>query len=155
MNVIAILFLASLAHAQDMPQLPDVPEVQLETSGGSILALEQGQRAPRAGMLIADEDLAAWRLEIRRLRFQLDAQRNVFQLTMEARLEQERARTRAAEDRLELRDRLWGQRAQELSDQLAVSRADEGPAWYEHPVLWFAAGVACSVAIVVAVSSSR
>lgn len=159
-SALFVISLAVVARADDEQSprgdlplavvLPDAPDVQLP--GGEILALEQGERAPRPGMLIGDEDLVAWRQTIERLSYQLAAERALAGQLLTARLEMERARTRAAEERLTLHETLWRQRAEELSRDLARARADSGPSWYESPILWFAGGVVVTVVAVVAIA---
>lgn len=138
-TMVLMLALPSMAMAQE---LPEVPDVELPMSG-EIVALERGDRAPSAGMLILDADLVAWRHRIERLTFELHAERVTNAAICESRIEQERLRLAAAEDRLELRERLWGEEATRLAGELATAReaANAGPDFLEHPLLWFGAGV--------------
>lgn len=140
-----------VASAQE-PQL-EVPDVQLPTTG-EILALDAGDRAPRAGMLIEDADLVLWRQTIERLTFQLAALRELDARTLALRLDEERARTRAAEERTALRDELWRARAEEISAALSASRGREGPAWYEQPLLWLVVGAVLGGALVGLIASA-
>lgn len=136
--VLVLVLLPSMAMAQE---LPEVPEVELPVSG-EIVALERGDRAPSAGMLILDADLVAWRHRIERLTFELHAERVTAAAICESRIEQERLRLAAAEDRLELRERLWGDEASRLAAELVTAReeANAGPDFLEHPLLWFGTG---------------
>lgn len=142
------------AFAQDVAPLV-VPDVQLPASH-EILALDSGDRAPRDGMLINDEDLVAWRQRIEQLTFQLAALRELDSRTLALRLDEERARTGAATDRASLRDELWRQRAAELSASLATAQAQaaRGPAWYDAPILWTLIGAVLGGALVGLIASA-
>ena len=143
------------AEAQDAPAVSapaadvplSIPDVQLPSTG-EILALDAGERAPHDGMLIDDADLVAWRQMIERLTFQLAALRELDARTLALRLDEERARTRAADERTALRDELWRARAQELSASLATAQGRQGPAWYEQPLLWVVIGAVLGGALV-------
>lgn len=141
--LVSCAFDCGVADAQDLV----VPDAQLPTTG-EILALDAGERAPHDGMLIADEDLVAWRQAIERLTFQLAALRELDARTLALRLDEERARTRAAEERVTLRDELWRDRAQELATALSAAQAQRGPAWYEQPLLWVVVGAILGGAVV-------
>lgn len=149
--VLALLWTAP-CRAQDAPGALVVPDVSLPV-GGEILALEAGERAPRAGMLIADDDLALWRREIERLTYRLAATVALDAQTLELRLDQERARAAAAEERATLRDELWRTRAEELGRSLTESRGREGPRWFEQPMLWTVVGAILGGAVVGLIAS--
>lgn len=134
---------SSTADAQDLV----VPDVQLPVTG-EILALDSGDRAPHAGMLIADEDLVAWRQAIERLTYRLVATVALDAQTCDLRVHEDASRTAAATDRLTLHDELWTQRATDLSTALAESRSRQGPAWYEQPLLWVVVGAILGGAVV-------
>jgi hypothetical protein len=143
---------ASLAHAQDTPATAPapltVPDVQLPVTG-EILALDAGDRAPHAGMLILDDDLVAWRQTIERLAYRLGATIAMDAQTLSLRLDQEHARTTACEERVSLRDELWRARATELGAALATSQAhanDRG--FWESPLLWTIVGAVLGGAVV-------
>ena len=121
-----------------------------QDAGGEIVALDQGERAPFAGMLVLDEDLVRWRHEIERLTFQLDSERTLAAAVLDSRIAMERANTQAAESRLELHTELWRAEAERLAAQAA--RQDE---WWRSPVLWFSVGVLVAVVAVVAVDVVR
>lgn len=121
----------------------------------SIVALDQGERAPRAGMLIPQSDLVTWRLEIESLRYELEAVRDLHR-------DQARVRQELCLERLDLRDEaqeareaLWRERAAELGAQVREAReaareaAERG--WWEHPALWASIGVVATTAVVVGV----
>lgn len=131
------------ARAQDV-QLPPM---------GDVLALDAGDRAPHAGMLIGDDDLVVWRQAIERLQFQLQSERTVAAAVLEHKLAEERLRTAAATETLALHDRMWTDRVADLSRQLATAREHQGPAWYEQPGLWFGLGVLATVIAVVAAAA--
>ena len=69
----------------------------------------------------------------------------------DVRVEMERARLSAAEERLRLRDDLWGSREGDLLRQLRESQAQARRAaergWWESEALWFAVGVVATGAV--------
>ncbi|HEY5658350.1 MAG TPA: hypothetical protein VIY27_11240 [Myxococcota bacterium] len=133
--VLAEYVFVPMVAAQDEPAAE-------EASTGEIVALRLRQPAPFAGLLIEQEDLVRWRLEIDSLRFRLDAiteraarELVVHQELAAAQLDAERARR-------ELVQRLWTERATELRSALdeALERAQR-EVW-EHPVIWLCVGLA-------------
>lgn len=146
---LATLFLVTLAplvtSAQDA--LPDVPDVTLPEVGETV-ALERGDRAPWAGMLVRDQDLFALQSQVMTVGLALANARRLYD---EAILGRDRllvAAARASDERVALHTTLWRERVAELRTALEVSRQREGPAWYEHPALWFAIGVIATGALV-------
>lgn len=138
----------SPAAAQDTPAPITVPDVQLPVTS-EILALDAGERAPHAGMLILDDDLEEWHRTIERLAYRLGATVAMDAQTLSLRLDQEHARTTACEERVSLRDELWRARATELGAALATSQAhasDRG--FWESPFLWTVVGVVLGGAVV-------
>ncbi len=150
--VVLILSMCSSVHAQEL-QLPAVPDVTLPDNE-EIIALEQNERAPHAGMLIADADLVGWRQLIERLQYRIDADRALFAGLMASRLAQEVARTHAAEERFGVHEQMWSDKATELATQLANLREETRPSIWTHPVLWFGIGVLVTVVTVAAVALS-
>lgn len=154
--VVLLVLLAALAWcgpagAQVIPAVPDVqlPEV------GETAALERGDRAPWAGMLVRDEDLFGLQSRTMQLELQLANARTMYEEALAGRVTLLEAAGRAADERVELHDTLWRDRARELGAALDASRAREGAEWYEHPALWFAIGAlvagALSVGVAVAI----
>jgi hypothetical protein len=148
--LIAIAFLLLIstctAHAQTVPPL-ELPDAQ-PTVTHPILDLDAGDRAPRAGMLIDDDDLVSWRQMIERLAYELGAQRSLATATCDLRVHEETLRTAAARAELALRDGLWTSRVEELAAQLDQARGRQGPAWYEQPLLWTVVGAILGGAVV-------
>lgn len=143
-----LLVLASLlaapAGAQEVPSV-ELPEPRL---------LREGERAPFTGQLMAQEDVLRWARTIEDLqhRLVLDVRTEVERC--DVRLELERARTGAAEDRLTLREGLLRERITELATAVQEARRAATREWYESPALWFAIGaiVATGVAVALAVA---
>lgn len=109
--------------------------------GQDIVALDATEPAPFTGMLIPDDELIAWRREIERLRFELlllqqraDAMR-VADAALSA------AHVAAGTERLELRERLWTERATELTRERNAARARQGPRWWQRGSLWLPVGL--------------
>lgn len=132
------------AAAQEVPAI-ETPEV---------IALDQNERAPFAGMLVVDSDLIEWRMTIERLRFQLESERTFASGVLSASVAREQVATHAAEDRLTLHEALWRTEAERLARELAAAqtRSDE---WWRSPVLWFSVGMLVAIAAVVAVDVAR
>lgn len=150
--LLAIAFLITVstctAHAQALVVPPLVlPDVSLPMTH-PIVDLDANDRAPRAGMLIDDDDLVAWRHEIERLRYELGAHQSLAIATCDLRVHEEVLRTTAASAELALHESLWTARVVELTAQLATARDREGPAWYEQPVLWTIVGAVLGGAVV-------
>jgi hypothetical protein len=151
---LGLLALANYGSAQDRPsEAPGDPEgasgaeTGSDPGEGEIASLGRGQRAPFAGLLIAQEDLVRWRLEIERLRFRLRVDLDALRArhVVETRLAE--GRVEAADDRTELHDQLWEEQASGLAAELLEERVTH---WYEHPILWYVLGVATVVAVAVA-----
>ena len=146
--VLALLTLAPLAAAQDAPE---------PTPGtGQIVALRLRQPAPFAGLLIEQEDLVRWRLEIDSLRYRLDATAERAAAQLQVHTELATARLSAEGERRDLLTLLWSDRASEL--RVALEEATERAireVW-EHPVLWLAVGLAVGAAgVAIAVGALR
>lgn len=119
-----------------------------------IVALERADPAPFAGMLVPDDVLMAWRHEIERLRFELDltTRRNADVSAADAALCA--ARIEALEDTIELRERLWNERAAELTVERDRARAERGPRWWQRGGFWLPVGVVIG-AVTTAVIATR
>jgi multidrug resistance efflux pump len=121
---------------------------------GEILPLRRGATAPRDGLLIDAGDLLQIQQEYERMRFLLERTTERDRETCDVRVEMERARTSACEERLRLRDELWTARQAELA--AAVAEAREAArnaaerAWFESPILWFVVGVAVTAIVWIA-----
>ena len=137
------LLYAATTHAQ-------APEAQLPALGETA-PLEQGERAPWAGMLVRDADLFGLQTGLMQCRYSLSSGERLHAQLLEARLEQERARTLAATQSAELHERLWTQRAEQLAADLAAARASNSQ-WWSSPALWFALGVIVTGAAAVALA---
>lgn len=128
-------------------QLPDT---------GDILPLRRGQTAPQDGLLIDPHDLLSIQQEYERMRFMLGLTHDRDVQLCDIRVQEEQARTHAAEERLTLHDTLWTDRQQELvaavqAAQQQAQRAGQRDFW-ESPPLWAAIGVILATVVYVAVS---
>lgn len=140
------MFVAEYTYATPVAAQEDAEAAAEATPGtGRIVALRLRQPAPFAGLLIEQDDLVRWRLEIEGLRFQLDAERRRAEAEEAVHQRLFDARLTAAGERLELVQTLWQSRATELRQSLddALQRAQR-EVW-EHPVLWLAIGLALGV----------
>lgn len=151
--VVALILFAlapEVTSAQDVPAVPEValPEV------GETLALERGDRAPWAGMLVRDEDLFGLQTRIVTLELELRNAATRYDEAIAGRAELVAAAVRAGDERVQLHTELWRARAEELARALEQSRSREGAAWYEHPALWFAVGAIVAGALGVGVAAA-
>jgi hypothetical protein len=149
--VVALLLalVAAPARAQDPEE--DAP------AEGQIVALRLRQPAPFAGLLLEQEDLVRWRLEIESLRYRLTADHERAAAELQVHLDLGEQRLVAERARRALVEELWTQRAAELRGALdeALRRAERGP--WEQPVLWLVIGLAvgaAAVAVAIAVGSA-
>jgi len=135
------LVICATAHAQDLPDL------------GAAEALETGERAPWAGMLLRDDDVYQLQSGLMQCRFALASSGRLHEQLLDARLTMERARTAAAVESAALHERLWTARAEQLARELAAAQSSASS--WASPWLWGAiglvVGVAASVAIAIAV----
>jgi hypothetical protein len=138
------------AHAQD---LPAVPEVTLPALGETV-PLEPNERAPWAGMLVRDEDLFALQSTVMTLQLTLSNARTMLGEALSGRDRLVAEAVRLCDERVELHTTLWRERRDELAAALSASREREGPAWYEHPALWFAIGAIAAGALVIGLAAA-
>lgn len=149
------LLVPSRAVAQDAPAPVASEEFRLPDPG-EILPLRRGVAAPRDGLLIDASSLLQIQQEYDRMRYLLGRTSERDRELCDVRVEMERARLSAAEDRLSLRDDLWGTREEDLLRQLheaqeqARRAAERG--WWESEALWFAVGVVATGAVWIGVS---
>lgn len=125
----------------------------------AFVALEAGQPAPHAGLLILDDVAVRWRQEIERLRFEIGLNEQRIASMRLAHDEAIAAHEEASRARLALHDELWGQRATDLREAAEQARRErdearrrEGPRWYQRPGLWFALGAGAAGALAIVVS---
>lgn len=138
------------ALAQEVPVSPPVVPVEefRLPEPGEVLPLRRGAAAPRDGLLIDAEDMLRISQEYDRMRYLLTRTAERDAETCEVRIEMERARIGACEERLRLRDELWTARQAELVALVTEAReqarhaAERG--WHENPILWFVVGVAAT-----------
>jgi len=122
--------------------------------GQDIVHLPQNRPAPFEGFLLREDDLLRWRQRIEllehRLTLDLDTERRV--AAVQVSLEQ--ARTRAVEERLALRERLWREQTAALARELEKARRAAVRGFWEQPSLWFAFGLVTAIvsAVVLAVT---
>jgi hypothetical protein len=111
---------------------------------GEILPLRRGTPAPRDGLLIGADEMLQIQMEYDRMRYLLGRTSERDRELCDVRIEMERARLLAAEERLRLRDELWGGRQAELAAAIEEARRQAAEAgqrgWYESPALWFTVG---------------
>jgi hypothetical protein len=156
MRIAAVLLLLTttfaIAQAPASPQAPPpVPEAQLPALGQTE-ALDAGERAPWAGMLVRDDDLFGLQSALMTCRFTLASDQRLAAQVLDARLEQERARTAAATESAALHDRLWSERADQLAAQVLAAQRSAERQWWESPPLWFAVGLVVATAAAVALA---
>lgn len=137
----------SASGASEEFRLPDPSEV---------LPLRRGTPAPRDGLLVDAADFLQIQQEYDRMRYLLGRTSERDREVCDVRVEMEHARLSAAEDRLRLRDDLWGSRETDLLRQLQEAQeqarraAERG--WWESEALWFAVGVVATGAVWAAVT---
>jgi hypothetical protein len=141
--VLVLFVTASSAAAQSAD-----PDGTAAREPGEIVALDEGARAPFAGLLIEEQDLVGWRLRIEQLEHRLTLDVTTETRRCDVRLDLERERTRAVGDVATLRERLWRDRVGQLAGELRDAREDARPSWIESPLLWYVAGVASAVLVV-------
>ncbi len=130
----AAVFVPTVATGQDAADQFQLPEPS------EVLPLRRGTPAPRDGLLIDASDLLQIRAEYERLRFLLTRTTERDAEVCGVRVQIEHAHVTACEERLTLRDDLWGARQQELLQQVAAAQeranraAERG--WWEAPILW-------------------
>ncbi len=142
------LVLATLAPTLAAAQEDEASE---PTPGaGQIVALRLRQPAPFAGLLIEQDDLVRWRLEIERLRFELDAERRRAAAELEVHRGLFERHLALSNDRLTLVQSLWEERATELQQSLqqALERAERD--LWEQPGFSVAIGLAIGLVLGVA-----
>ena len=150
-----VLLLPSRAVAQDAPVAPPVEEFRLPEPS-EILPLRRGATAPRDGLLIDADDMLQIQQEYDRMRYLLSRTSERDRELCDVRVQMERAHLTAAEERLRLRDDLWGTREEDLMRQLRESQeqtrraAERG--WWESEAVWFAVGVVATGAVWAAVT---
>lgn len=95
-------------------------------------------------------------MEYDRMRFMLGRTAERDRELCDVRVEIEHARLSAAEERLRLRDDLWGSREEDLVRQLREAQEQARQAaqrgWWESEALWFAVGVVATGAVWIGVS---
>lgn len=135
-----LLFFASRASGQDTASSEEFRLLE----PGEILALRRGQAAPRDGLLVDSEDMLRISQEYDRMRYLLTRTEERDREVCDVRVEMERARLTACEERLALRDELWSARQSELlaavaaANERAAQAAQRG--WWESPLLWAIVG---------------
>lgn len=155
LSLLALLGVGRVAaQASNQPQNPPAtaPEGPAEPSAGAdgeIIPLDEGQRAPWAGLLIEESDLVRWKLTIDQLRFRLDRD-------VQLEIEKSAIRVAAVQEKLVLahesqllREELYKSRMADQDKTITAARQDAKDAakrgFFEQPLLWFAAGVAIPI----------
>jgi hypothetical protein len=154
------LLLPITALAQEVPPPPaaaPVEEFALPETG-DLVPLRRGTAAPRDGLLIDAEDMLRISQEYDRMRYLLTRTVERDREICDVRVEMERARLTACDERLMLRDDLWAARQTELVAQVTEARSEARRAaergWFESPILWFFAGVIATGAVWIAVEAT-
>lgn len=138
------LLLPITALAQETPVAPPPAEEFALPEPGDLVPLRRGTAAPRDGLLIDAGDMLRISQEYDRMRYLLTRTAERDAETCGVRVEMERARIGACEERLRLRDELWTARQTELVALVTEAReqarraAERG--WYENPVIYFIVG---------------
>lgn len=149
-----ILPATALAQEVPSPPLAATSEEFRLPEPGEVLPLRRGATAPRDGLLIDAEDMLRISQEYDRMRYLLTRTSERDRETCDVRVEMERARTGACEERLRLRDELWTARQNELAALVTEARSQAQHAaerqWFENPVLWFVVGVAATAIVWIA-----
>lgn len=148
------------ALAQEVPAPPPAaPEEEFRLpEPDDYVPLRRGAAAPHDGLLIEAADMLQIHQEYERMRYLLTrtAERDIE--LCDVRVEMERARLTACNERLMLRDDLWTARQAELTAQIVEARAEARRAaergWYENVVLWFVVGVVATGAVWIAVEAT-
>jgi hypothetical protein len=155
--ILLSLLLPVTALAQEVPPPPAAAPVVEEfvlPEPGDLVPLRRGTAAPRDGLLIDAEDMLRISQEYDRMRYLLTRTVERDAETCGVRVEMERARLTACDERLTLRDDLWAARQTELANMVSEARAEARRAaersWIESPVLWFVVGVAATSLVWVA-----
>lgn len=154
--LILSLLLPTIALAQEVPAPPPAtPEEEFRLpEPGEVLPLRRGAAAPRDGLLIDAEDMLRISQEYDRMRYLLTRTAERDAETCDVRVEMERARLSACEERLRLRDELWADRQDELALQIEAARTEARRAaerqFWESPVLWFVVGVTATSVVWIA-----
>lgn len=144
----AAFALACILTSRASAQTPDAPTDTRSASSLTLpepVLLTRGTPAPFTGQLILQVDLLRWAMRIEDLEHRLDLDVRTERERCDVRLELERARTTAADERASLRDGLYRERVEELAASLEAARRSSERQWYESPVLWFAAGAVVAV----------
>lgn len=130
-------------------QLPDV---------GDFLPLHRGTAAPRDGLLVDQAEMLSIVQGYDRLQHLLDATVARDSETCDVRVAIEHAHVTAAEERLTLRDDLWGARQQELVAQIQATQQQVMQAqhaaerqWWESPIMWGLIGALVASVVFIAV----
>lgn len=143
---ISTAFPCARSQAQNVPR----PDVAIPDPGDTV-ALDAGERAPWAGMLMRDADVFAIQSSALTCQLTLASERTLAQRILESRITQEHARTVAAEESAQLHDRLWRDRAEQLARELAAAQARASDI-ATSPWLWGAIGLVVGVAVSLAIA---
>lgn len=151
-----ILPATALAQEVPSPPLAATSEEFRLPEPGEVLPLRRGATAPRDGLLIDAEDMLRISQEYDRMRYLLTRTSERDRETCDVRVEMERARTSACEERLRLRDELWTARQNELAALVTEARSQAQHAaerqFWESPIFWFVIGAVASSAVWIAVT---
>ena len=142
--ILLSLLLPVTAFAQEAPVAPPPVEEFALPEPGDLVPLRRGTAAPRDGLLIDAVDMLRISQEYDRMRYLLTRTAERDAETCGVRVEMERARIGACEERLRLRDELWTARQAELVALVTEAREQARQAaergWYENPVIYFIVG---------------
>ena len=142
--ILLSLLLPVTALAQEVPVASPSAEEFALPEPDDLVPLRRGAAAPRDGLLIDAVDMLRISQEYDRMRYLLTRTAERDAETCGVRVEMERARIGACEERLRLRDELWTARQTELVALVTEAReqarraAERG--WYENPVIYFIVG---------------
>lgn len=136
--LVAVLLLPSLAGAQAAPQTPEPEPLRL---------VIQGDRAPFTGILILQDDLVNWRVEIEALREQIRLAEIRHTDRTAALADLWAVRVQAEVDRRLLHEEMWRDRAEELAQNLRAER-NQRSRWFRNPAIMLVLGMATGAVLV-------
>ena len=142
---------AAFAQAPASDQLP-APEQPMVLQMPAFTAVRRSQPSPADGILVDPDAMVRIAMDYDRLAFRLTRERAASEESCAVRLDIERARTRAAEERVALHDNLWEGRQRELSQRIEQERSAAIRQWWENPGLWAGFGAIAASAVAILVS---
>lgn len=123
-----------------------------EQANGQITPLDRGQRAPWTGMLIEQQDLVRWKLEIDNLRYRLDRDVQLATDRCDVKVQLQVKLLDIETQRANQIDDLWRERVEQLAADNVALQKDVAEAnsrnFFEEPVVWYVGGVISAALLV-------